>query len=412
MRIAILGTRGVPARYSGFETCAEELGSRLAMRGHDVTVYCRNQYLDYPHSAYKGMKLVKIPTIKNKYLDSMVHTFVSCLHAAPRRYDIVFMMIVGNAPTAIVPRLARQKVVLNVDGLDWRREKWPTAAKRFIQWTEWVATWLPDEIVTDSRVVQQYYLDRYKSNSVYIPYGSEVSPLPPGPTLAKYGLEPRRYVLFVGRLVPENCAHHVVRAFNRLRLSPGNEDMKCVIVGDAPYAEEYIGQLKASAGSNVVFTGYCFGEGYRELGSNAYAFVESSGVGGTHPALLEAMGMGNCVVVNGTEENLETIGEAGFSYREPDDEASERALASILQDLLDNPEMVAAYRQRAHHRARTEYTWDSVTDRYELLFSRLLGRKSTSRSKVQSPRSKVTPATVRLRTRDSGLGTRDRSEAT
>src|SRR5205085_1037361 len=218
----------------------------------------RNQYLDYPHSAYKGMKLVKIPTIKNKYLDSMVHTFISCLHAAPRRYDIVFMMIVGNAPTAIVPRLARQKIVLNVDGLDWRREK---------------------------------------------------------------------------------CAHHVVRAFNRLRLSPGNEDMKCVIVGDAPYAEEYIGQLKASAGSNVVFTGYCFGEGYRELGSNAYAFVESSGVGGTHPALLEAMGMGNCVVVNGTEENLETIGEAGFSYREPDDEESERALARILQKLVNNPEL-------------------------------------------------------------------------
>src|SRR5947208_15588575 len=133
MKIASVGTRGVPARYSGFETCAEQLGSRLARRGHDVTVYCRSQYLDYPHSTYKGMKLVKIPTIKNKYLDSMVHTLISCLHATPRRYDVVFMMIVGNAPTAIIPRLVGQRVVLNVDGLDWKREKWPEAAKKFIQ---------------------------------------------------------------------------------------------------------------------------------------------------------------------------------------------------------------------------------------------------------------------------------------
>lgn len=378
MRIAIVGTRGVPARYSGFETCAEELGARLVERGHEVTVYCRNQYLDYPHSTYRGMRLVKIPAIKNKYLDSMVHTLASCSHAAFARYDVVFMMIVGNAPTAIVPRLAGQKIVLNVDGLDWKREKWPEAAKKFIQWTEWVATWLPNEIVTDSRVVQQYYRNRYRSNSVYIPYGSELEPLRPGETLAKFGLEPRKYILFVGRLVPENCAHHVVQAFNRLRLEGESAGMRCVIVGDAPYAEEYISGLKASAGAGVVFTGYCFGDGYRELGSNAYAFVESSGVGGTHPALLEAMSMGNCVVVNGTEENLETIGQTGFSYREPDENAGD-ALAAILQTLVDDPTLVEKYREMARARALTEYTWESVTDRYERLFYKTLKRRVPAR---------------------------------
>jgi glycosyltransferase involved in cell wall biosynthesis len=378
MRIAIVGTRGVPARYSGFETCAEELGSRLVERGHDVTVYCRNQYLDYKGATYKGMRLVRIPTIKNKYLDSMVHTFISCLHAVPQRYDIIFMMIVGNAPTAIVPRLFGQKIVLNVDGLDWKREKWPAAAKKFIQWTEWVATWLPNEIVTDSRVVEQYYTNRYGAKSVYIPYGSEIAPLPPGETLARFGLEPRKYILFVGRLVPENCAHHVVAAFDKLRLPKGSEDMKCVIVGDAPYAEEYIAQLKANAGPNIIFTGYCFGEGYRELGSNAYAFVESSGVGGTHPALLEAMGMGNCVVVNGTEENLETIADTGLSYREASDEASAEALAAILQRLVEDPGLAQSYRDKALERAHTKYTWNSVTDQYERLFTRL--RSKTRRA--------------------------------
>jgi glycosyltransferase involved in cell wall biosynthesis len=326
------------------------------------------------------MKLVKLPTIKNKYLDSLVHTFISCLHAATQRYDLIFMMIVGNAPTAAVPRLAGQKIVLNVDGLDWKREKWPVAAKLFLRWTEWVATWLPNEIVTDSRVVQQYYRDRYSSRSVYIPYGSEVSPLPAGETLRRLGLEPRKYILFVGRLVPENCAHHLVESFKLLELQGANRDMKCVIVGDAPYAEEYIRKLKASAGPDVVFTGYCFGEGYRELGSNAYAFVESSGVGGTHPALLEAMAMGNCVIVNGTEENLETIGEAGFSYRESTDEDSARTLAALLQRLVDNPELVAAYREKARRRAQEEYTWDAVTDRYEALFCQLVGGRLKRRT--------------------------------
>jgi glycosyltransferase involved in cell wall biosynthesis len=145
----------------------------------------------------------------------------------------------------------------------------------------------------------------------------------------------------------------------------------------------------------VNFTGYCFGDGYRELGSNAYAFVESSGVGGTHPALLEAMGMGNCVVVNGTAENLETIGSAGMSYREPTDEASASALGAILQQLVDDPALVEDYRQKAQHRARTEYTWDKVTDRYELLFSRLLRKVRSPKPRAQRSASRRPAPEVR-----------------
>jgi glycosyltransferase involved in cell wall biosynthesis len=383
LKIAIVGTRGVPARYSGFETCAEELGSRLAQRGHDVTVYCRTQYHGHTGPFYKGMRRISIPTIENKYLDTIVHTIVSCLHAAVVRYDLIFMMIAGNAPAAIIPRLVGQRVVLNVDGLDWKREKWPAAAKKYIQWAEGVATWLPHALVTDSRVVAQYYKDRYQARPVYIPYGSEIAPLPPGETLRRFGLEPRGYILFVGRLVPENCAHHVTGAFAKIRLPEHLQAMKCVIVGDAPYADGYIARLRASAGPNVVFTGYCFGDGYRELGSNAYAFVESSGVGGTHPALLEAMGMGNCVVVNGTSENLETVGDTGFSYSGPDDDAAVASLAAVLQRLVNDPDLVKTYRNKARARASSVYTWSAVTEQYEKLFlqvglgSRRFGGKRT-----------------------------------
>jgi glycosyltransferase involved in cell wall biosynthesis len=232
-----------------------------------------------------------------------------------------------------------------------------------------MATVLPNAMVTDSRVVQQYYRETYRINSPYIAYGSEVEPLPPGETLARWGLEPRRYVLFVGRLVPENCAHHLVEAFCSLS-EDERRGMKCVIVGDAAYADEYIAGLKGGACDGVVFTGYCFGDGYRELSSNAYLFVETSGVGGTHPALLEAMGFGNCVVAHDTPENLETIGEVGFSYRGKEGAAG---LRPVLAQLLASPDVVEERRALSTDYVSRQYSWDAITDRYLRLFYRVVG---------------------------------------
>ncbi len=366
MKIALLGTRGIPASYSGFETCVEQLGQRLVKRGHEVTVYCRSTHITYPSDHYLGMRLVKLPTISNKYLDTIVHSFFSSIHALTQNYDIAAYFIAGNSPVTWIPRLVGTKTVLNVDGLDWKREKWPTLAKKYIQFAEYLATKLPNLYITDSEVVQNYYLDRFKSKPPYIPYGSEIECLPPGETLAKFDLQSHNYVLFVGRLVPENCAHHIVDAFREI-----DTNMKCVIVGDAAYAQDYIASLKARAQDDprIIFTGYVFGKGYHELGSNASIFVESSGVGGTHPALTEAMAFGNCVIVNDTPENLETIGDAGFSYA---GQKGASALRPLLEDLLSNPSRVAKYAAKAQKRANTHYTWDAVTDSYEQLFERLL----------------------------------------
>ncbi|MBE7532509.1 MAG: DUF1972 domain-containing protein [Chloroflexi bacterium] len=369
MKIAFLGTRGIPASYSGFETCVEQLGQRLVTRGHHVTVYCRTHHINYEGRDYKGMRLVKLPTIANKYLDTLVHSFVSSLHTLGQRYDIALYFIAGNSPVSWIPRLAGTKTLLNVDGLDWKREKWPTFAKNYIQFAEYLATKLPNLYLTDSRVVQGYYRDRFNSEPPYIPYGSEVDLLPPGDTLAKFGLEPQKYILFVGRLVPENCAHHLIAAFRQI-----DTDMKCVVVGDAAYAETYITSLKQQAQGDprIIFTGYVFGRGYHELGSNAYIFVETSGVGGTHPALVEAMAFGNCVITHNTPENLETIGDAGFSY---DGRSGADDLRQILEHLLHAPETVAIYRQLAQKRAHIHYTWDSVCDAYEKLFEQLIDYK-------------------------------------
>jgi glycosyltransferase involved in cell wall biosynthesis len=363
LRIAMLGTRGVPASYSGFETCAEELGARLAARGHDVTVYCRVPHIRYPGDRYRGMRLVKLPTIRSKHLDTIVHTLMSSLHALGARYDVALYFNVGNSGLAWIPRAAGQRVVLNVDGLDWKRKKWGRAARWFIRSSERWAAASPHRVVTDSRRVQDYYRARHGLETEYIAYGAEPASTPPGEVLRRHGLEPGRYVLFVGRLVPENCAHHLVEAFAGL-----STDMRCAIVGDAPYAEAYIRSLRAAADPRVSFTGYVFGDGYRELLSSAYCFVETSEVGGTHPALLEAMAASCCAVVNDTPENLETIGDAGFSY---DGAMGAASLRAVLERLLKDPALVRATAERGGQRVRRHYSWDRVTDAYEAMFRSL-----------------------------------------
>ena len=364
LRIGMLGTRGVPASYSGFETCVEELGARLAARGHEVTVYCRVPHITHAGDEYRGMRLVKLPTIRSKHLDTIVHTTLSSAHALGKRFDVALYFNVGNSPVTWIPRLGGQRVVLNVDGLDWKRKKWGGFARWYIRSCERWATRLPHSVVTDSHRVEQYYRDRYGAASVYIAYGAEPFTAAPGPHLARYGLAPRRYVLFVGRLVPENCAHHLVEAFEGLAT-----EMRCVIVGDAPYAASYIQGLKSTRDERVLFTGYLFGDGYRELLSNAYCFVETSEVGGTHPALLEAMAAGTSVVANDTPENLETIGDAGFSYP---GQVGGSGLRPVLERLLKDPALVAEQSARGLARVRAQYSWDGVTDAYERLFRQLV----------------------------------------
>ncbi len=364
MDIAMLGSRGVPASYSGVETCVEELGRRLVERGHRVTVYCRSHHITYPHATYRGMTLVKLPTIANKYLDTIVHTTLSALHLSARHADVALFFIAGNSPVCWLPRLTGKRVAINVDGLDWRREKWPPLAKRYIQLAERLAPVAANVVITDALEVQRYYRQAYGVDTVYIPYGADAPLQPPGETLRRYGLTPRGYLLFVGRLVPENCVHHLIDAVAALPT-----DLKCVIVGDSVYAKDYKAELRRRAGPNVVFTGYLFGDGYRELASNAYAVVATHSAGGTHPAILEAMAFGNCVVVNDTPENLETVGPGGLSYPGAGGGA---ALRARLAELLADPGRVEADRARARRWVEQTYSWDRVTDAYEALFRTLV----------------------------------------
>ena len=380
MRIAILGTRGIPASYGGFETFAEHLSTRLVARGHDVTVYCRAHYVSPRQLEYHGVRLKVLPTIRHKYFDTVVHAFLSALHAVPARFDAALICNAANAPFASILRGTGTPVAINVDGLEHKRKKWNWLARKYYVVAERLSTILPNVTITDAKVIQDYYATRYHARSTMIAYGAEVERKPDRPVVRRWRVEPNRYVLYVSRLEPENNARMVIEAFKKVRTA-----YRLLVVGDAPYAHEYIRDLKERARGDrrIIFTGFVFGQDYRALQQNAYCYVHATEVGGTHPALLEAMGYGNCVLTLATPENVEAVGDAGIHY------ADEVDLTQKLQRVLRDGSLVQSYRNRAQLRVQQNYDWEHVVDQYEQLFASMAG-KDVPRTPTQTASVKET----------------------
>jgi glycosyltransferase involved in cell wall biosynthesis len=357
VRFAILGTRGIPARYGGFETFAEELSTRLVQRRHSVTVYCRERH---PEPFYRGVRVEYLPTIRHKYLDTLAHSFVSTLHLLGRRFDAVLYCNAANAIYTWVPRVAGMPSALNVDGLERNRKKWNAAARSWYYASEWFATWMPTAVVTDAQAIAAYYRERYDRDSTMIPYGAELGPVESDAVLGKLGLEKKKYFLYVSRLEPENNALLVREAFERVKT-----DLRLAIIGDAPYAADYIRRVRDTNDSRIVIPGAIYGAGYHELGSHCFAYIHATEVGGTHPALIEAMGRGALTLYLDTSENAEVAGGAGLAFTRDN-------LAQVIEQTLAMTDAERdTWRQRAMERVRTHYSWEHVTDEYEKLLTGL-----------------------------------------
>lgn len=258
--VAIMGHRGIPARYGGFETFAQELSTRLVQMGWNVRVYNRTHNGDYRRLTYKGVRLVYLPTIRNKYLDTWVHTLMCVLHTILHPVDIVLMVNVGNAPFAIIPRLFGIPVILNVDGLEWKRRKWGALARRYLMLCEKLALFFPNRIVTDALAIQDYYKQRYGKDSLMIPYGAEIKRKYDAKILGKYGVESGKYFLYVSRFEPENNALEVREAYEEVKTN-----MPLIMVGDAPYAQDYVESVRDTRDERIRFTGFVFGQDYKVL---------------------------------------------------------------------------------------------------------------------------------------------------
>lgn len=365
LHIALLGTRGVPARYGGFETFAEEIALRLVERGHKVTVYGRCPFFSTVSrsSNYKGILTRDTPTIFHKYLETPVHAITSFFDLFRRKVDVVLLCNAANSPFAWLARMRGIPVVINVDGIERRRSKWNFLGRTWYRVGELCSVLFASAIVSDAETIAQYYQRTYLCTSEVIPYGAIDPEEGNGSTLEQFGLKRGSYLLYVSRLEPENNALGVIEAYRKVET-----DLPLVIVGDAPYADEYKARLRAAADERVVFTGFQFEEAYRELRKNCLIAVQAHEVGGAHPTLIEAMAAGNCIVANGVPEHFEVLGGAGVYYHRNDF----GSLAQILRELLSAPDRVKSLQQLARRRAEEVFQWDTVCESYEQLLRRVV----------------------------------------
>lgn len=362
MRIAILGTRGIPARYGGFETLAEQLSARLAARGHKVTVYCRRPFTKPEDLVVPGVHRVILPTISSKHFDTAFHTFLSLVHVSFTAADVVFICNVANGPIAWIPRLFGKPTVLNVDGLDRKRKKWNLIGRSALYFCELLSAITPTGVVTDSRIMEEYYWHHYRRRSTFIAYGSEVPAN--GATDKAFDLPAKGFILYVSRLEPENNPELLIDAYRQVET-----DWPLVIVGGNAYDAAYVARLKSLADSRVIFLGSVYGRGYRELLRNAGLYVFACEVGGVHPALIEAMAAEKPILYLDTPENRETAGEGGMPFR-----ADSADLSAGISRLLADANLRHELGRKAQARAASTFGWEETTEKYEALFAELLAR--------------------------------------
>lgn len=355
MKLAILGTRGVPPNYGGFETFAAELSTRLVQRGHEVSVYCREEGA----GEWNGVHRIVLPAAGHKYLETVSHAFLSALDALRRDFDAVLVCNAANAFVLPLLRAARIPTAINVDGIERRRRKWNILGRAVYSIGEAFSVSFANAVIADADVIAGYYREQYGLTPVTIPYGADFPAEEDSDVLERLGVEAGRYLLYVSRFEPENNPLEVVQAYEKLDgVAP------LVMLGKGLYARDLVEELHRHASDRVLFPGALYGRDYRTLQRNALLYIQATEVGGTHPALIEAMASGGRVLAHDTPENREVGGEAvGYFCLRPAE-----SLSGTIREWLSNPLKRDEFRAQARKRAEEKYSWERVTDHYERLF--------------------------------------------
>ncbi len=366
IRIAFIGTRGVPARYGGFETCAEEVGKRLVRRGHAVRVYCRSRYYPDRPKTHEGLRLVYLPALRSRVLETLSHSALSLLHAAVGKTDVCLVFNTANSPLVWIARMFGKKIVLHTDGLEWERDKWRGLGSRYFRWAAARATRLAVPLISDSREIQTYYRRVFSRETEFIAYGAPIIESRDPARLASFGLQPGGYILQMARFEPENNIHLTIEAFSRLAT-----DKKLVLIGGTSYDTPYARNVKkAAADPRVVLPGFVYDQAVlSELLTNAYVYVHGNEAGGTNPGLLQALGAGCAVLTRDVSFNREVCGPEGVYFADNADD-----LAGKLRWALDHPDHLAGMKESARRIIRERYDWDAVAGAYERLLTGVLSR--------------------------------------
>jgi glycosyltransferase involved in cell wall biosynthesis len=367
MKIAIIGSRGYPYVYSGYETFVKELAERLVAKGYDITVYChRNLFQEFPRQV-NGVNLVYISTIERKTLSQFVHSLQSIIHACFRDYDVILVLNSANGPFGFITRLFGKKTAINVDGLEWLRPKWKGLGTKYFHWASRVATRLYDVVITDSEEMGKVYEREFAATSTVITYGANIRESRNPELISRWGVQHFGYYLVVGRLIPDNNADLILREFIGSRST-----MKLVIVGDVPYNDSYAQSVKGVKDPRIIFTRYITDQNeLAELYHNCFVYLHGHEFGGTNPAMLEALAYGCAIGALDTVFTREMLndGEYGLYF------TKERGnLAALLQVMENSPARIEELRRKSRQRISDQYTWEKITGEYMQLFESLAGK--------------------------------------
>lgn len=370
MKIAIIGSRGYPYVYSGYETFIKELSERLVKKNIQVTVYChKNLFQNYPKEL-NGIKLVYIPTIEKKALSQFVHSFQSMLHACFKNYDIILVVNSANGPFGLFTKIFRKRTAINVDGMEWLRPKWKGLGMKYFYWASRLSTKLYDQVITDSTEMAIVYKKEFNANSTVIAYGANLRESKNPELIKQWQLEKDSYYLIVGRLIPDNNADIIVREFKK-----SSSTKKLVIIGDVVYKDEYAEKIKSNSDSRIIFTGYVNDQDLlAELYHNCFAYIHGHEFGGTNPTMLKALAYGCAIIALDTVFSKEMLNkdEYGlFFNKQPSD------LMNLIEHIEKNPAKINELRLKSRKRITDNYTWEKITNQYIELFNKMINIKAS-----------------------------------
>ena len=365
LKIAIIGSRGYPIVYSGYETFVKEVSERLVAQNISVRVYCQKHLFSARPKNVNGVELVYMPTVQTKSLNQLVHSFFSMIHACFSKTDVILVVNAANGPFGLISLIAQKKTLINVDGLEWLRPKWKGLGAAYFKFAAKLATLFYNNIITDAEAMRQVYLKTFKANSTVIAYGANIRHSKNPELINQFGLTPNEYFLIVGRLIPDNNSDLILEGFKK-----ANSNKKLVIVGDVPYQDAYAQKMKAQASDQILFLGYITdSEVLAELYHQSYAYLHGHEYGGTNPTMLKAMAYGCAILALDTVFNREMLenGQFGWFFQKTSD-----SVALYLQQAEHDPQAVQTLKEKARDGITQKYNWDEVTRAYVTVFKALM----------------------------------------
>lgn len=366
LKIAIIGSRGYPYVYSGYETLVKELSERLVKSGHSVRVYCHSSLFNPKPKYVNGIELVYTPSIETKFLSQIVNSFFSFFHVCFSKVDVVLVVNSSNGPLGVLTKIFRKKTCINVDGLEWLRPKWKGLGTVYFKIATRLSVLFFDKIITDSIEMNKIYKDKFKKSSFVIAYGSTMTTTISNTVLEKYDLKKNEFYLIVGRLIPDNNSKLIIESFIKSK-----SNKKLVVVGDVPYKDNYASEIKKIISNKLVLTGYinCQTQ-LTQLYKNCFGYIHGHEYGGTNPTMINALDLNCNILALKTKFNIEMIGNKKVVFFEKNffkkTDVFKYFEKNVKKLIIDNK----------NYNLPKKYDWNFITDKYIEIFNQTTNRQN------------------------------------